>query len=286
MASRSRGPLLLWLLLILQFAAPLAAQNEEPTPPAPPHRPSTWHDDAETIGLNVLIGATVAALARGVRGKPVLRGLFEGAAGGALMYAGKRVAAARMSGAGLIGRPISAAGASVVRNSSLGNPALSQLVLPVWVVRLYVMPGGDPRVRARVDLPGSLATVYSLWNIDWRFSLSASLSAGAPVFYRQLGASGTAQQGAGVVWLTNPENSDADGPVFGHERVHVLQYDAAFIVVAEPTERWLFARHPAGEQVGRYFDLGLNLPAWWLLNQLIPYEDRPWEREAYFMAGK
>lgn len=202
------------------------------------------------------------------------------------MYAGKRVAAARMSGAGLIGRPISAAGASIVRNSSLRTPALSELVLPVGFVRLYVTPAREPRVHARVDLPGALATVYCLWDLNWRFSAQASLSAGAPVFYRREGASGIAQQGAGVVWLTNPANTDADGPVFGHERVHVLQYDASFIIFAEPAERWLFARIPRGEQVGRYLDLGLNLPPWWLLNRLIPYEDRPWEREAYFLSRK
>jgi hypothetical protein len=232
----------------------------------------------------MLIGATMAALVRGVRGEPILRGVYEGAAGGAAMYAGKRVAAAPVSGAGILGRPVSAIGASMVRNSSLGLPVLSRFVLPLGLVRLYIAPGDEDPVHARLDLAGTLATAYAAFDIDLRFDLEATLSAGAPVFVQQRGV-GEARSGAGIVWLTNPGHTDAYGKIFGHERVHVLQYDAGFIAAGEPVERWIFSRMPGGERLGRYVDLGLNLPAWWMLGQLIPYKDRPWEREAYFLSG-
>ena len=40
----------------------------------------------------------------------------------------------------------------IVRNASVGEPALEQLVLPLGPVRLYLDRAGAPSVRAKIDL--------------------------------------------------------------------------------------------------------------------------------------
>lgn len=250
----------------------------------------TWEGELTAIGANALLGGLAASIIQIAQGEPFWPGFLCGAAGGGLMYGGKRLAAARFAGAGLLGRQISAIGASVVRNASQGQAPLSRLTLPLGIVRLYVERDSAARVYARADLAGLIATGYAIIDSNARFDLSSSLSAGAPVFFRDNtdGVRWRGMHGAGVIWVHDVEGSSPDhwetARILAQERVHVLQYDQSFIALAEPAERWLFRQLPAGTVLGRYLDLGLNFPVWGGLNLLIDYEDRPWEWEAYYLS--
>lgn len=243
----------------------------------------SWQAEIETAGINAALGVVTTMLSHAFRHEPIWSGVAEGAAGGAVMYAGKRVTVEHFDGAGFLGREVGAVGASVVRNASDGRPALSRLILPLGLVRLYVEPRERSPVHARLDLAGAIVTAYSVADPDLHFDPGATLSAGAPVFVhdpRNVSASHI----AGVVWLPDADFVDSPDAVFAHERVHALQYDEGFIAAAGPVERWLFPQVPHGEWLERYVDLGLNVPVWGMLNLLIDYRSRPWEREAYFLT--
>jgi hypothetical protein len=218
----------------------------------------------------------------------------SGAVGGALSYGGRRIAAERFTGAGLLGREVGAVGGSIVRNAAQGGGPLDEIVLPFWVARLYVAPAGAagaPRARVKLDVPTAIASLYLALRADTELAVGASLSSGTPVLYRreQWREGGWfGSQVGGVVWLQGnpndpyPETPEAD--VLAHERVHVLQYDASFLYLGEPVDALLTRRIPGGAWVERHLDLGAHLGGWGLANWLVTYDQRPWEHEAHFLG--
>jgi hypothetical protein len=251
--------------------------------------------DLAFIGGNAVLGGITAGLLQELRGGSFWPAFRAGALGGAVAYAGRRIAVEQFTLAGLLGRELAAVGTSVVRNASDGRGMLDQLVLPLGLARLYLerdTAAARPlNARLKLDLPTVLATTYLGLQGDVHFDLSASLSSGAPVFAsfgRWSDGNWRGNQAAGAIWLRgNPDdpNPDAERPaVLAHERVHILQYDFSLLAWSEPTERWLSARVPGGSWVHRHLDLGLHLGPWAMANWLIPYQQRPWEHEAHFLS--
>ncbi|MBX6364670.1 MAG: hypothetical protein IRZ00_12450, partial [Gemmatimonadetes bacterium] len=254
-----------------------------------------WVGEFTILSANALLSAASAGVVQALRGGSFGDGFMRALPGGAAVYLGKRLAAERFDGAGLIGREVAAAGTSMVRNAAAGAPLLDELILPVGLGRLYLSPRSPHRVRFRVD-PVTLGwTVYGALSDDVTLDGGASLSAGAPVFRarNQLIASGSAHAGglvkAGVIFYGDVP---AYGPVareraLAHEREHVLQEDFLFGAWIRPAQDWALPRIPGGATLSRYLDLGLSTYILQGFGELIPEHDvRPWELEAEYLARR
>ncbi len=279
---------LLSALSLAALAAPSAAQTscasmaECPGLVSPETRIT---GELSTAGVNALLGGMTAAGLRMLRGESARdswSAFWTGALGGGLTYAGKRVAVERFDGAGFLGREIASVGGSVVRNAAAGRGPLDELVLPVGPVRLYVAGGA---VRARVDVATLVVSGIFMATYDARFDPGASLSAGSLVFRGAAPMPALSSAGATVVWSEMPSS---EGPrLMAHERVHTLQYDQAFLSWGEEMERWAGRQVPGMDGAFRHFDLGASaLGLRTGLALALGYHDRPWEREAYFLAQR
>ena len=278
------------------MALGLSTTDQGPvTPVELANRQSGSAGDLAFLSGNVALGGLTAALIQKSRGGSFWDAFLGGALGGAVAYAGRRLAVERFDGAGLAGRQVAAVGTSMVRNASDGCGALEQLVLPFGPARLYLRRDATSRLplsaQVKLDVPTVLTAAYfALWeNAD--FDVGASVSAGALVFVRRepwAEESWIGAQAAGVLWLRgNPDDPYPEverSVVFAHERVHVSQYDFSFLAWGDPIESRLVDRLPGGQWIDRHLDLGLHLPAWGLANWLISHDRRPWEREANFLT--
>ncbi len=264
--ARSAGPTflrrirLLTLALALFPALPAAGQGSSDW------RAPRWVGDVTFVSSNALLGGLTAGVSQALRGGDFRDGFTRGALGGATAYLGRRIAAERFDGAGLVGRQLSSVGASIVRNASEGRPSLDRLVFSVAPLRVYVDRSDGwsvhPRLNAR-DLAWLLSFVA---DPATEFDLSNSLSAGAPVFRTPLrswtdreGERVDGIQSSGVIGLSDvPE--DLLRSAFAHERVHVLQHDFAFLVWTDPIETLVLSQHPATARLHRYLEPGVVFP--------------------------
>lgn len=296
-------PVFLSILSTISLSWTAGAQVCDPflgcTPPQPAPRPERretgWEEHAATAGLNALLGGLSAGTMRAARGGSFKDGFLAGAAGGALIYGGKRIAVERWGGAGVLGRQVAAVGSSVVWNASAGRGPLDRVMLPLGPVRVYVLPDAGWKVSPKLDLASAVATVMFATEAGAEFDLGESVSAGAPVFrrkvpYWELGWDGRQAAGAVSVWTRDdddlvPAEVEVMRSVLAHERVHVIQYDQTFLFWSEPAEAWAMDPSRVGRAIRRHVDLGLNVALMGALNEAVSYEDRPWEREAYFLSG-
>ena len=286
-------------LLLLVYPRAAKGQSEPDPVRTAPHeraaRPPAWAGELAFVSGNAALGGLTAALIQQLRGGSFWEAFLDGALGGALAYAGKRISVERFYGAGLVGREVAAVGTSMVRNATDGRGALEELVLPIGVARLYLR--GDTtsvlpvHARIRLDMPTLLATAYLGLRGNVDFDVGASISAGTPVFFtreRWAERGPVASQVGGVIWLgshpTVPHPNPEVFRVFGHERVHVAQDDFGFLTWGDPAEGLLTDRFPGGAWIDRHLDLGLHLGAWGVANWLVGYDQRPWEHEAHFLS--
>lgn len=282
-----------WLCLL-----PLALQAQIPPDDAPrvvtPH-PTAWADHLAALSANALLGGLTAGVIQELRGGSFQDGFTRGALGGGVVYAGKRAAAERFGGAGLLGRGVAALGSSVIRNAGEGRGSLDRLLLPVGPVRVAIAADSLPRVRAKIDLLTVFWIGYGIAEPALEFDAGRSLSAGAPVFVapgRDIRWKGANRAVAGTVpagvILLSDDDPVFDSPArrattFAHERVHVLQYDQALVTWVDPLESWVLPKVPHGEFVRRHANVltPLIIAPFFLVGR---YEARPWEAEARFFA--
>jgi hypothetical protein len=257
-----------------------------------------WTGDLAVFGANALLGGITGGLSQRMGGGSFSDGFTRGFLGGAVVYAGKRVAVERFPGAGLVGREVAAVGVSMVDNAGAGRGTFERLVLPVWIGRLYIEPhaqGGGARITPRLDAMATFWTVHGLVVDELRFDFGSTVSAGTPVFRtdnllivsggdRSHAAGVTA---AGVLYLADiPAYGEFWGPrVFSHERVHMLQMDQIFFQWTRPLERAALGVVPGGEWLRRHVDINLSTELLSLLTIPFPeHRHRPWELEANFLA--
>lgn len=249
------------------------------------HRPALgFEQELRTAGVNALLGGATAAVVRMVRGEPVWDGFLAGAVGGGVGYVGKRIAVEDFYGAGFLGRELASVGGSVVRNAAAGVGPLDEVVLPVGPVRLYV--SRERGIVPRVDMASVVAAGAFMLAYDARFDPAASLSAGALVFRGNGLMPGLSSAGAMMVWDDARIPADEGPRLMAHERVHILQYDQAFLAWGEPMERWVTDRSRLlPRNLLDHVDIGgLVVGARGGLSLAMDYHDRPWEHEAYFLA--
>ena len=273
-------------LLVLLMSAPARAQCAACAEPGP-----RGEGEAVTLAANALLGGITAGVRAHARGGSVRGAFVRGVAGGALVYAGKRIAAEPFDGAGALGRPVGAVGSSVVYNAGAGRGILSRVMLPVGPLHVYVEPRGSAPVRVKLDAAAVVVATYAATRTGSRFDAGESLSSAALVFRRAGAPTGRLQgeQAAGVMSVLYPDvSTEVDslqiGRIKAHERVHTVQYDQGFLLWAAPAEEWLAGRSPALRALNRYVDFGANVPALFALGTVLPYASRPWEREAYFLS--
>ncbi|MFS8636466.1 MAG: hypothetical protein FWJ74_00180 [Gemmatimonadota bacterium] len=227
------------LLLVFVFASPheAAAQGKGHGHPA-------WVSDIAVASANIVVGGVTAAVTALIRGEDVSEAFLKGAAGGGVVFAGKRVAAERFDGAGLLGRQIASVGSSMVADAGLGRDLFTEIWLPLGPVWVQVRP--EARWRARVNLHDVGSVIWAATRPELRFDLGRSLSNGAPVFVADQHlilvdgevAFGFAVGGTVVIGGTA---RDAER-VQRHENIHVLQHDYFVMTVTRRVERWVWRR--------------------------------------------
>lgn len=268
--------------------APLHAQSEsEWTAP-------DWVGDVTFLSLNALSGGLTAGLFQKLRGESFADGFARGALGGSVYYAGLRLASQRFDGAGFGGRQLAATGTSMMRNASDGVPLLERLFVPLGPLHLYVDRADGISVRPKVNAAALTVLLSAVAEPRLHFDAGATLSAGAPVF-RARGRAvihGGEQRGGyvfgGSVFMSDvaPEH---DARILAHERVHVLQYDRAFLAWSEPVEAWLMKRIPGGSTLYRYMDVAFVVPTvGGALYEVLDVSDENQihEIEARFLGGR
>jgi hypothetical protein len=282
-------PILVASRVTAQCGAPSCPLGRGSTPPG-----ASTGAQVETAAINAALGGLSAGGLRVLRGGSLRQGLesgIAGAAGGALVYAGKRVAVRRWDGAGFVGREVAAVGSSVVWNAAAGRGVVDRLVLPIGPVRLYLERDEGFRVTPKLDLSSTVAIAVASMHggIDWE----RSVSAGAPVFHRSepyARARVRGQHAAGVITyrdsLGRSDPLESRLETFAHEQVHVIQRDQSFLFWSEPAEEALLGSTRAGRALGRYLDVGFDVAASALVKQVVGYELRPWEREAHLLSGE
>lgn len=287
--SNARRPLLSAVVVFVAAASLAPAHAAAQTSctsmaECPAYRPALgFEQELRTAGVNALLGGATAAVVRMVRGEPVWEGFWAGAVGGGVGYVGKRVAVEDFYGAGFLGRELASVGGSVVRNAAAGVGPLDEIVLPVGPVRLYV--SREHGITPRVDLASVAVAGAFMLAHDARLDLAATLSAGALVFRGDALMPGLSSAGVMMVWDDDAIPAHEGPRLMAHERVHILQYDQAFLTWGEPVERWMADRSRLPRAILDHVDVGgFVLGARSGLSLALDYHDRPWEREAYFLA--
>lgn len=241
-------------------------------------------DRLQVLGANVAIGAITAAIIARVNGHSVSRAALLGAIGGAVTYSGKDLATQRFDGAGLLGRQVGAVGASITRDAVEGTPAFRRLVLPFGFVRLHLDADASDPVRVRADLAAIVAGGIAI-SEGGRLDVGTSLSLGTPVFRSQvLWRDMRGAHVGGVIRLTHQHDGELGARIQAHEMVHVIQHDVDFVAFAEPVEQAFANYLPAGRWLHEWADFGVQVPVRLAANWLLPYNSRPWEREASILS--
>lgn len=243
---------------------------------------------------NVALGAVTAALGQAIRRKPVTRASLQGAFGGALVFAGKSLIAQNHQATNLLARQVAAIGSSGVRNAAAGRGFADELALPYGPFRLHVLTTRRPKVRLKLDLAMTMVTIRAAFDREVAFDPARSFASGVAVFETDSTLPGRTTGGSytgGVVRFRVKTplvvlDANAVRELVGHEFVHAVQSDFVFNAWVGPIEEKLLAPTDAGRRINRYVDLGLNVPLWSVLNSLVPYRERPWEREAVALAKR
>lgn len=227
------GRLSLALLVALALPAPLPGQAPEAPPP--------WVGQAGVASANALAGALTAAVVAWMRGEEVPRAFLRGAAGGAVVFAGKRVAVERFDGAGFLGREIAAVGTSVVANAGAGRDWIDEVWLPLGPV--WLRTGRAAPVGVRVNLRDVGVLAWAATRPELRFDAAASLSNGTAFFRadrHQIRYQGRYFIGGVALGTTVllAKQSLWDESTAGHELIHVIQDDFVVHAWSRPLEKW------------------------------------------------
>lgn len=281
-------------LIPTHAAAQMCVAIKGPSVPCPVSPESRVTGDLLALGANVAVGGLTAGIRqwRSDDGS-FWDGLWRGAIGGVGMYAGKRIVASETFGAGMLGRGVAAAGASMTRNASEGKPLFDTLILPVGFVRLHWQPARR-ELRSSFDVPNiaAIAGIY-VSGLGPSLDIARTLDTGAPVFMardwdRTVGWHGRHVFGAVLLRGDAPLGSSAEHDALvtrslHHERIHVLQYDQAFILWNEPVEKAVLARLGSPSWL-QSMDLSLYAVGVAGLKSFLPPNWQLWEIEADFLA--
>lgn len=245
---------------------------------------------AEDLGINAAVGAVTATVWSIARGRGVKRAALQGLIGGATIGVARQVAASPFSGSGFVGRELSAVGVSALKSAGSDHTTLS---FPVGPVELQLTDGRE--FDWRVNATYAVAAVMNSVSRTTRIDATLSLYSGTFVFRdnrETLHTSNGEARGSeffGGIKIAKSAFANSNGApnVLYHENVHVLQDDYLAFAVANPIEKLVLDRVSIGRRITRHVDVGLlSLGLNGLANSLVPYDSRPWEREAYALTPR
>lgn len=225
-------------VLVALLAAPIEVHAQDHT-----HEQPSWVADVGVAGANIVGGGVTAALTALIRREDVAEAFLKGAAGGSVVFLGKRLAVERFSGAGLLGRQVASLGSSMVVDAGSGRGLFSEVWLPLGPAWIQVRPKAG--LRARVNLRDVGTVIWAGTRPELSFDLERSLSNGSPVFvarnHRLASGSGHADGVAvGGVILLGATNLDM-AVIQRHENVHVIQHDYLLQTFSRPIEQWAWS---------------------------------------------
>jgi hypothetical protein len=169
-----------------------------------------------------------------------------------------------------------------------------QMAIPYGPVRFHVDTRSKLRVRMKLDLAAAISAAQAFADDEVKFDGERSFSSGVMTFRADTIGAATAISGmhtASVVAFRPASvhqsvlEADAERTI-GHELVHVIQYDFLFNAVGSAVEDKLMPLIPGGRTVHRFVDIGFHSAVWAGINAGVPYEKRPWEREATSLADR
>ena len=167
------------------------------------------------------------------------------------------------------------------------------VILPVGPMTFEVRPSAVDRVRPRVNLMSTATLLYYVIRADTRIDMSATISAGAPVFRFPTETVSTrdgiifGRMDFGTILLgRTPVVQDLQRRMtLPHEAIHVVQYDFLEQALSLPPERAILRKLGAGEGFLRHVDLGaISVMLAGVLQMHMDYDDRPWERESVLLT--
>ena len=279
----------------IAFAAPGALLAQTQPDAADEWHTKAWVGDVAFAGANALIAGISAGVVQELRNGSFRDGFARGALGGAVAYGGRRVAAQKFWGAGLLGRQVSAVGISITRNAADNEPVFRELWLPMGPVTVELNRGARFTVSARADLFASGWLLAAALDDRLEFDLEYSISSGAPVFrapgYR-LRSDDRAVAGmavGGIILLARHSDDLPPDDILAHEKVHVLQYDFAQLLWGDPLEEFIGQYVPYMTEAQRHVRIGALLPLFAEgLGRVVSIRDsdRFWEMEAYYLGDR
>jgi hypothetical protein len=289
LATAARRTIFTVGLALPASSATLAAQERLYLPEERRWLDAGAQEDVAFTAANALLSGVAAGLFRSLSGSGTFGdGFRDGAMGGGVTYAGKRLAAQRFAGAGALGRQVASIGGSVVANAADGRGRLDRVALQLGLGRLYW-----DRVESSLTFKPDAVTLYytalglssSRVSLDW----SRTLSAGAPVFVTRGGATtlsgNAAGRALGGVVIADVNANIPLSDITAHERIHVIQFDQHYALWGEAVERagasLLGAR--LSRMLGRV-DLGITTAPFVPLFDLIPRGSNPAEVEADYLT--
>lgn len=247
---------------------------------------------AQDVGINAAIGMVTATAWSLVRGHGFSDGLRQGAerglVGGAVIAAGRQIAASPFASSGFTGREVSAAGISLITSAGSEHVTLS---FPVGPVSFALVDGRS--FDWRINAVNTIAAVVNSASATNRIDARLSLSSGTLVFrgdrrtFHTSSGEATGSEAFASIKLAQDafDGSGAAPRALFHENVHVLQDDFLTIAVTNPMERAAIDRSLLGRRISRHVDIGLlSVILTGTANGAIPYAARPWEREAYALT--
>lgn len=290
------APRTLCVAVSLMFLmAPGAALAQAQPNPADEWRTKAWVGDIAFASANSLIAGASAGIIQKLRNGSFRDGFTRGALGGAIAYGGRRVAAEKFWGAGLLGRQVSAVGISITRNAADNEPTFREVWLPLGPMTVKLDNGAEFAISAHADLFASAWLLAAVFDDRLEFDAGSSISSGAPVFrapnYRLRNGSrmlaGIAIGGV-VVVAWHSENIVTEN-ILAHERVHVLQYDFVQLLWGDPLEEFVGQYVPYVTLAQRHVRIGALLPL--VAEGLgrvarIGGNDTFWELEAYYLGDR
>ncbi len=246
-----------------------------------------WGDLTFTAA-SAALGAITGGLGRWLNGGSFSEGFTIGSAGGALAYGGRRVAVADFAGAGIVGRQISAVGASMVANTAGGRAPLERVDLAVGPLILRFGPSETLNPQPRLVLWDAFWLISAIAEPRLQFDWRESLSYGSPVFFapeHEVGHRAAGKHRGGLILL----GQNYRPTTLEHEFVHVLQFDMVHRFWGQPLEGWALRALGVGPEISRWVELGLTGP---LLGAAVKealsleWEQRPWEVEAEYLSRR
>ncbi len=242
------------------------------------------------LGVNAAIGGLTAGTWQALAGKSFWRGFVRGAAGGVAVFAGKRIIAEGSPVAWWAGRQLAAIGSSEIANAAEGRVPFQKITLPIGPVRLHLNPRAKLVPSASLDLTSTVAAIIVGTRSGNRFAIQESLATGSIVFLAPEVSNAIGGNVASVMTVSELA-PDGDFPplenkrdIMSHELIHSAQYDFVLTAWGDAAQAAIVRKLHLSGRITRYVDFNVLLPLQIAANGLIPYDKRPWEKEAHSLV--